>query len=229
MKRSSDKRMTGRPKRFRAARAPSGLVNTVSRYLRPRVPVGQVSVTRTFWREAWLPTATSTNDFWRYYAPTMAMLPSVAEFAAVFDQYKINGVKITLRPKSDNFAGNDNTVAGTIRALSNVHYLVDKYSNVTPTGIYSSATCNAFLENGKVKSLQGTQPVEIYFKPAIANTNQGISDSERTGPKWLSLANSQGVLQNGVHVFIQDFNFANSQTQAYDVFFTYYMQFRGLR
>lgn len=226
MKRS---RRSKTPPTVKRPRSAVGISNTVQRFTRTRVPVGQVNVIRTFWKEVWAPSATTTNDFWRYYSPSLSQLPSVAEFAAVFDQYKINAIKITLRPKFDNYAGNDNTVAATSRSLTQVHTLIDSFSNVTPTGLYNSTTCNTFLENGKVKSLPGTSPVEIYFKPRIAATNQGIADSERTSPKWLSLANAQAVLQNGVHVFMQDVNFANNMTQSFDVFYTYYMQFRGLR
>lgn len=218
--------------RKRTVRKPRKRVATLSRVPRVRRSMNMlpmIKIARTFWFELWQPSAVATSNFWRYYAPSISSLPALSEFTALFDQYKINGVKITLRPKFDNYAGNDNTSVSTTRQSTNVHYIVDPNSNVTPTGVYSSATCNAFLENGRVRSSSGTRTINIYYRPKIAATNQGISDSERTGPRWLSLANSQAVLQNGVHIFMQDSNFANNQTQAFDVFYTYYMQFRGTK
>lgn len=216
---------TRRPRKFTRRVKRKTAVPRPMKYSRTSV----VSVKRTFWSELWLPNATTTNGFWRYYAPSISAMPSLAEFQAVFDQYKINGVTLTFRPKFDSYAGNDNTSASTNRSSTQVHYIVDKTSNITPTGTYSSTTCNSFLENGGVKSRTGLRPVNIFYTPMIANTQQGVNDASRTKPRWLSLANASGILQNGVHVFMQDSNFANNQTQAFDVFITYYMQFRGLR
>lgn len=215
--------------RRQGGRARKRLRRAVSR----RVPRGMsmplISLRRTFWVETWAPSATTTNSFWRYYAPSINALPSLSEFTALFDQYKINGVKLTLCPKFDSYAGNDNTSTSTNRSSSQVHWIVDPMSNVAPSGTYSSATFNTFCENGTVRSATGLRPVNIFWKPRIAATNQAVSDAQRTTPRFLSLANATTVLHNGVHVFIQDSNFSNNQTQQYDVFLTFYMQFKGIK
>lgn len=193
----------------------------------------QVVCQRTFYVENWTPGTAVTSQFWRYYSPSLSSLPSVSDFSNLFDLYKINAIRITLRPRYDNFAGNDTTdttLPGvTAQGGTNVHVLIDPHNtNVTPTGTYTTTNLNSFLENGRVKSYTGNEPIEIYWKPLIGDA-MSVGEARVKSP-WLGTgATPQNIVHHGVHIFLQDTNFTGTFNQSYDVFFTYYMSFKGLK
>lgn len=198
--------------------------------LRPAMP--PLSLKRTFYAEYWPFGVASVDNFWRYYTPAMSVLPNLSEYQALFDQYKINGIKITLRPRWTGYDGSNNTTAGTTNEpLQNVHYIIDPLSQITRTGAYSSTTFNSFCEQGNVRSVTGTKVINIYWKPMHnEDAGTGITNAKLVGPRWLSLASATSVVQQGVHIFLQDPNFANAAAGwGYDVFFTYYFQVRGMK
>lgn len=187
-----------------------------------------VMVKRTFWFENWSPNTTNTNGFWRNYALGLSNLPSVNEFTAVFDQYKINAIKYTFRPRYDSFAGNDTTdttLPGvTNQAGTHLHVIVDPHSTITPSGTYNSTNLNAFLENGSVRSYNGNRAVNVFVRPSV-NLN-GVE--RRVRAPWIQ--SGQNAIQHyGIHVFAQDINLTGVFGQSWDVFVTYYMQFRNLK
>lgn len=212
----------------RKSKRPRKYGRTMSRRLRGlRRPT--LFVKRTFWYEYFSFSTASTNGYWRYYQPSLSVLPNLAEYQALFDQYKINRVKITLRPRWDNFDGANLTTAGTSNApLQTVHYYVDPQTTTAPSGIYNSATLNSFLENGdRVRTVPGTRPINIYYKPMMYEDANNVTFAKLTGPKWLDLQNATTVTQRGVHVFLQNTNFGSTSGYAYDVFFTFYLAFKG--
>lgn len=189
---------------------------------------GMLNVKRTFWLELWSPNSVTTNGFWRYYQPTFANLPSNAEFKALFDLYKIRGIKFTLRPKWDNFGGNDLTVNGTTNAgHMMVSYIVDSKQGIAPGGTYNSTTYNSFCEYGNVKQVTGTRTISVYFKPSVQSTIQGLATTPMYN-KWITTI-QDAINHKGIHFFVNDQNFSGQFTQSYDVFVTYYMQFKGTR
>lgn len=186
-------------------------------------------VKRTFWYEYWAFSSTSTNGFWRYYNPTLANLPNYTEYQALFDQYKINRIKITLRPRWDGFDGSNLTTPGTTNApMQYVHTYVDPASTTVPSGTYTSTVLNTFLENGdRVRSQPGIKTINIYYKPMMYEDAAGVASAKMTGPRWLDLVNCTGTPQRGVHIFLQNPNMGGTVTYAYDVFFTFYMALKG--
>lgn len=190
---------------------------------------------RTFWLSHWQPNTSTVDGFWRYYTFTLGQLPSASEFTALFDAYKISAIKLTFRPRYDNFAGNDTTDTALPGITNNngtmMHIIRDPRSTVAPSGTYTSATLNQFLENGGGRSYMGTKPINIYFKPmndtAIA-TGATAAVRSRVSSRWLNTANTD-VVHYGVHVFAQDVNFTGLFGNAFDVFVTYYMKFKSLR
>lgn len=178
-----------------------------------------------FFLENWAFTTAATNGFYRYYAPTFSQLPNAAEYVALFDMYRINGVKLTFRPR---FGGYD---AGTVAAPQmNAMYIstfIDSQAITAPTGVYSSATYNTFLENanGRVKTRMATRPYDVYWKPMVQNDLTGLAGGFRRTP-WLR-SDTGGALQRGVFVFVNDVNFSNASTFSMDVFVTFYLQVKG--
>lgn len=178
----------------------------------------------------WTPGSTTASDFWKYLSPALDTVTSYTEMAALFDQYKINGVKLKLVPRYDSFAGNDTTDT-TLPGITNqggtqVHVIVDPLSQLIPVGTYSRANLNTFLENGNVRTYTGNKPINIFFKPTVSSTFGGLTTAGRIRSPWLSTA-SPSIVHNGVHVFIQDVNLSGVFGQTFDVFCTLYMAFRN--
>ena len=201
------------------------------RYPRPAyIPSHVVSFNRTFYYENWTPSTATTAGFWKYYGFRLNQLPNYTEITALFDRYKINAIKVTFRPRFDNFAGNDTTdttLPGvTAQGTTMMHIIADPDSIVTPSGTYTIGTLNSFLENGSVKTHDGTKPISVYFRPKVNRTVGAEDAGSRIRAPWHTATN---VSHFGFHAFMQDVNMTGTFNQSYDVFVTYYMMAAGLK
>lgn len=195
----------------------------------PRAMPNVLSVKRTFWWNTWSWATTTTAGFWQYLNVSLSTMPNIAEYQALFDLYKINGVKFTFRPNIDGV--NPADVAGaTGGGMGQVHYIIDPSNTYTPTGSWSSTTVNQFLELGGVKTRNMAKPFSIYLRPKISDDAVGGgTNAQPLGPRWLR-TDSPGVIHNGVHVLLHPSNsFATTPTfrVTYDIFITFYLQFKG--
>lgn len=158
-------------------------------------------------------------------------MPNNAEYKALFDTYKLCAVKWTFRPNIDSV--NPSDVAGaTGGGAGYVHYVIDTANTYTPTGSWSQATLNSFMELGGVKSRSMLRPFSIYYKPKISNDVTGsLTNGQPMRPPFIR-TDSDNVPHNGVHVFLQPANgFATTPTfrPTFDIFATYYFRFKGLK
>lgn len=192
-------------------------------YLGKRVP--RIALKRTVFLFTWTFGTATTNDFWRYFEAPISDLPDLASYQALFDQYKINAVKYTFRPRYDTVTA---SATGT-NPTSTMHVIKDPESTVTPSGTYTGANVNSFLENGNVRSYTTNKPFSVYYRPkiyqSVSSTGTG---SALTGPKYLNLNTDTTVRHRGFHVFWQQQAMATS-TQLLDVFVTLYITLRGQR
>lgn len=216
----------------RTARRPRKMARQVARVPARRYrPQSLVSVRRTFWLENWTLSSAAVNGFWRYYQFLVTQMPSFTEFQGVFDRYRINGIKVVFRPRysiSDGSNTTDTTPPGVTNQATNLmHIIVDPYSNLTPTGTYTSANLNTFLENGKVRTYQGNRPISVYFKP-VFDEGSMAGTGNRKRARWF-LTNGAHPVHTGFHAFQQDVNLTGTTSQSFDVFVTFYMQFANLR
>lgn len=223
------RRRVTRPSRMRKRR------RTLGYRIPRRIRSSFVQIKRTFYLQHWQPVTTTVDGFWRYYSFTLGQLPSAADFTNAFDMYKICAIKMTLRPRYDNFAGNDTTDTALPGITNNngtmVHVIRDPASQIVPLGTYNSTTLNGFFENGGVRSYQGNKPISIYFKPMVdmaVATGATAAPRSRTRSRWLNTANND-VVHYGTHIFMQDTNFTALFGNAFDVFVTYYLQFKGVK
>lgn len=192
-----------------------------------------VSIKRTFNLGYWQPSTVSTSDFWKYYTFRFSDLPSYTEFQPLFDLYKINAIKVTFRPRFNSFDGantTDTTLPGiTNQQGTNLHIVVDPYSaNTAPTGTYTRSNMNTFLENGKVRTYNGNKAVSVYFKPTILDAIGDGTVTRAIKAPWL-YTGGVGTQHYGFHAFAQDVNMTGTFGQSWDIFVTYYMQFKGLK
>lgn len=185
-----------------------------------------VSFKRTVWMHNWQFGAAATTNFWRYYNVNMDNLSNLAEYQALFDQYKVNGVKLQFRPKWDGADAGPSGSSGQNMVYATI--FKDPLSILTPTGTYSTATLNTFLENanGKITTRQCNKPFSVYYKPFTPSADIASNGRFLKTP-WLSLANATSALQRGFHVFLNDSNFSANSTLSFDVILTLYFQCRG--
>lgn len=186
------------------------------------------SFKRTVWAINWTPSTATTNSFWRYTGVTPINIPNWSEYQALFDQYRINGVKATFRPRYDSFAGNDTTDV-TLPNITNqagclMHVINDPTSSVTPTGVYGSTVLQSFMEQGNVKTYSGNKAFSIYFKPTIEDNI--VSGTQRRKAPWLQTKDNS-IPHWGFHVFAQDVNLTGNFGQSFDIYYTFYFQCRG--
>lgn len=193
--------------------------------VRPMKPI--ISMKRTFYGGAWTFGTASTSGFWQYLSVTPANnFNNFTELGSVFDEFKVNGLKITFRPRYDNIEISNS--ATQVQAYA--HYFVDPASTVIPTGVYSVATLNSFLENSGVKTRTLNRPFSIYFKPKCsqAYTGTGTVGGVIT-PRWVK-TNETTTSFRGVHVFLQQNNMAATNTNiTLDVYYTWYVSFKNLK
>lgn len=205
--------------------------NTLRKSIVGRQPF--MTTERTFWLQLWSPSTATTAGFWQYWVTSLQQLPNYAQYTSVFDKYKINSIKFSFRPRYDNFAGNDTTdvtlPGTTAQGGTNMHVIIDPTSNVTPSGIYDAANLNVFLENGRVRSYTGNEPIEVLVKyPCVAEDTNTTANARYERSKWYS-TNLPGVQHRGLHAFLQDTNLTGVFNQAFDVFVTMNVSFAGMK
>ena len=184
-------------------------------------------MTQKSYQSTWTFDTVSVNGYWRYLTATPAGMFNFANHATVFDEFKITGITMELRP---NYDGNDIPAAPTSLVLGTVHYIVDPASNVSPSGLMNATTVNSFLENGHVKSRKMGSVIKFYFKPVVGVGVAGGGASGRSIPcPWMKTADTAVPLK-GAHVFLQPNNLdVATLAVKFDIFYTYYIQFRGQR
>lgn len=209
------RRRTGRKRRR------SGGVSTFRRRMLRRMN-RTMYLKRTYYAGAWTFATTTTNDFWRYNTFTTSSINNFTELAAVFDEYKICAIKQTWRPRYDSIDAANATAAPEAYA----HVIIDPESNITPTGTYSAATENAFLENGdRVKTFKCNRPFSVYFKPKISVQTAASVTYQRS--KFLPVADTTDI-HRGYHMFLHVNNLTTSSTNfVLDSFVTVYLKLRG--
>lgn len=194
---------------------------------RPVRKTNELSMRKCAFQSTWAFGTATTNDFWRYltWTPSSA-IQNFAEIQALFDEYKINAIKITFRPRFTEVSAD----GAAAHPQGYLHYCIDPASTVSPTGTYSAATVNAFLENDNVVTKPLNEPIEIYFRPKVADQLFGGTTSTRQlTPTWMK-TNNNAVDFRGVHALIQLNNFSTSApNMIIDQFVTVYMQVRNLR
>lgn len=201
---------------------------------RPRMrksSLPSLNVTRTSYLTVWNPNTSSTVGFWQYMSANLQNITNYNEYTAVFDTYRINSLKFTFRPRYDSFAGNDTTdttlPGTTAQGGTNAHVIIDPKSSVTPTGTYTSANLNAFLENGKVRSYTGNKPFSVTVKyPTITDDVNSVTGAIFKRAPFLSTKNTN-ILHRGMHVFLQDTALTGVFNQSFDIFVTMNVTFRG--
>jgi len=188
-----------------------------------------LSCKKMCYQGSWAFSTASTNGFWRYLTWTANNgTQNFPEIQALFDEYKINAIKVTFRPRYDTVNVTDVVTSSAPHAYA--HYVIDPASTTSPNGVYGAANLNAFLEQQGVRTRTLNRPFSIYFKPKMADGLSGGTTAARAiRPTFVKTTNA-GVEFTGVHMYIQQNNMSNTNPSIIlDQFVTLYMQVKNLK
>lgn len=135
------------------------------RVARPLRSSKVMRMAKVCYASSWAFSTASTSGFWQYkvFTPNNSV-QNWTEINQLFDEYKVNAIKVTFRPRYDSITGADNG-AGTVQAYA--HYVIDPASTTTPSGTYGAVSLNSFLEQSGVKTRTLNRPFSVYFRPKV--------------------------------------------------------------
>lgn len=154
----------------------------------------------------------------------LASLPSASEFTALFDQYKITGVKLDFIPLGDTINLPLTSMTGTTGALSpgGPLILATDYDDASTPG--SSAQ---LLEYQASKVIPIPRRHRMYIKPRIAvEINNGITTGYGARTGWVDSSYSS-VAHYGVKYWMNAPS-VSSASYTYQVWGTYYISCKGV-
>lgn len=143
---------------------------------------------------------------------SLANVTNYTEFTALFDMYRINGVKVRFMPRANS------SEAGTNQGLVKFFTVVDYDDVSVPTSI------SQLLQYENVKITNTARDHTRYFKPKIAaqvfQNAVGTGYAPRSG--WIDCDNPT-VEHYGLKWALQQLPAGN---QSMDIAITYYMSFK---
>lgn len=149
----------------------------------------------------------------------LASLSGYTEFTALFDQYRIVGVEVQLIP---NVTGSDANPLSTVVLLPNVHTVID-YDDDSTVG-----TLTTLMKYPSYRRTRGNQVHKRFLRPAaqieVYKTAGTMGTSAKWG-QWLDCGDSTIPLF-GMKYYVDATNSAT--TIAYQVYFKYYLEFKGV-
>jgi len=204
-------------------------VRTVSRVPRSMGGGSHFSLKQKTFSGVWNYDPGSTAGFWQYWTASPVAMYGWAEHSAVFDEYKVNALLFEFMPNFDSF-GAELTTSATFE-FGQFHTSVDPSSTMVPSGVQGIATLNEFLQQGdNVKSGPINKVRRVYYKPKVATAVMGGGIGGRLiKAPWLKTTDNS-VNHRGFHSYIYpNYTPSNSMILSYNVYITYFMQFRGSR
>lgn len=209
-----------RMKRYRTTRKPKlrrkrRLIRRVPRYRRPNDQI--INVTRRQAAGTWTFSTATFAGFCPGFTFAINALPSFGEFQALYRYYRIRAVSVTFVPKWTNA---EITTGGSIPTL----YIRKGRDAVLATiggGTYSQSTLNNYME-APTKRLYMNRPRTYYIR---VNTH---NDESPEWNNWYSLQNNVAEPYFGFNAFQHQPGFAVT-ANAIDIFYKYYMQFKGIK
>lgn len=179
-------------------------------------------------------TSTYPGSGWTYvnYTFSLGGVPGYTEFVNLFDQYRINAVKLTFLPQ---FTGNDfeDAVANNASSVPwiqnpRVHYCIDRSG--IQTGTINSES--KMLEYSSARTVKRPfEPFSIYVKsPSVhlgTATGVIIVGGAPKSKQWIDTDN-YGIVHHGCAIGMQIPGGATNTTYGYEVMIKLYMQFKSV-
>lgn len=145
-------------------------------------------------------------------------VPNRTEFTALYDQYRIKAIKVTLMPRGNS---SDLGTAATLGNVSRVFSVLDYDDSNNPTSI--SQLC----EYQNLKVTHSTKNHTRYLVPKFnANIAGPLGTIARKPSVGFLDVTDESVVHNGVKWAIQA---PANGTVVYDLMTTYYLAFKNVR
>jgi len=162
-------------------------------------------------------TATTVSQLQIYFA--LNVLDNAASFANVWDQYRLDAVRVTVKPQNNAVQ----LVTNSTTALTQLYAVID-YDNVTALGTVAAAREYAnciVLEPGEsfVRTFQPRLAVNVY--------GGAFGSFGNSPPMWLDSA-SPGVQHYGMKFLVPGVTVGQTLLQSWDVVVEYYVSFANV-
>lgn len=182
------KAMKAKARRRRAGKARLGYAqSTVHRFK------------RSFYKEGAL-ASDPTNDQFGGFVYSLQNLPSYTDFTTLFDQYRIDKIRVTFYPRQNVTNGTFPSPTNDTVQSCQVFSVVDYDDGTAPTAL------DQLLQYQNLKTTRGLQVHSRTFKPGveIAQTNNGtLAGSMVKKSPWLDATNAL-VWHNAIKVCLQN-------------------------
>lgn len=144
-------------------------------------------------------------------------LDDYSDFTNLFDQYRINAVKISFVP---NFSNSALEYAANSAGLHSIHTVIDHNDNTDPNDVLE------LMQYDNYRRKRIDRVMTRYFKVnTLADTKpSGLSAEWK---KWISTS-STDVAYYGLKYWIDALE-SSTVTAVFDVFVTYYIQCRSVK
>jgi len=202
--------------------------------------VPRLSIKKSMFVGTFTPGTTSAANFWNYVTPTLGSAGTIAttaltgvanidQYYDIFDVYKLNAVKLEFKPKIVNLTMPEQVDSTLfVRQSYYASIIMDPKNSTVPTGIFNSTTYNNFREQGNARMVRGDKPFSVFLKPMVSE-QYGGGAVRYIKPAWTSTdAAGKSLQYRGFHIFFHNQEF-NVNFNSYDVYATYYLQFKGLK
>lgn len=188
-----------------------------------------ITIKRKWWSANWPFSTASTAGFYRAFAPTLGDIPNIAEYTALFDEYKVKTCKITFVPRFGEVSAAAISAGGTLSTVNNQFYLTYGWDRrlETPSGTYAASVYNTVLETiPDAKTAKLDKPVSITYTPVVVDSFT-LGESLQPCP-WMSTRITSQPMQC-VYAFMHDANFGavNGGAFSVDVLFEMTFQLKG--
>lgn len=167
---------------------------------------------RTYSVQGWLVAPAGTDTFGAIQF-TLNQLPNYTEFAQLYDQYKIKGVKVKLVPKYNSV---DISSPGSTQLLT----VLDYDDANAPTAV------NDLLQYQNMKMTTSNRIHSRYLVPRcnteVSNATLGAASAPKV--QWIDCGYPT-VLHHGIKYGV----IAPAQDTKFDLYVTYYLAFKNVR
>lgn len=189
----------------------------------------QQRIVHSFKRTVWLgqyKTDVSGGALATAFSFQFSLLPNVAEYKALYDQYKIDGIAFRVIPKTQSFQGG---TSGTTDGLgySQVITAIDRDDAAAPV------QKDNLLQYSTAKVTQADAIHTRYFKPSVLNNvfiNAVTTGTSPVSPKWLS-TQYDTVQHYGIKIWIDPpaVPVGALSSKAYDLYAVYYFRCKNTK
>lgn len=147
----------------------------------------------------------------------LSQVPNFGEFTALFDQYKIMGIKWRFSPRANSAEAGTNQ--GLVKFMTAIDY------DGAPAGA-SAPVMTDLLQYESLKVTSSNREHVRYVKPRIASTvyNTALTSGYSARTAWLDCENN-AVPHYGLSYVLQQLP---AGAQSYDIQVTYYLAFKNV-